>query len=135
MSNSHETERTVNTLQPGENPLFGDYVALMDAPQRELVRAAFQERAAAHNEQLARLYTELASAVMTLTGGEDVDIRELCRGLSSSAIAEEKLYWGARVVEPREQCPVSRLFCHLVLRFVASEVRTANAERRRHLAN
>ena len=110
------------------NPVFSEYAAMLDAGERELVASAFQKR----GEETGHLdlYPTLVDA-LALPEGQDVDIPRLCGAMLASVIAAEKLYWGARVVEPRMGDPVSRLYCHLSLRLTQAEIRQRGRMRRR----
>ncbi len=112
------------------NPVFSEYAAMLDAGERALVASAFQAR----GEETGHLdlYAALVDALELAEGQDvDVDIPGLCGAMLASVIAAEKLFWGARVVEPRMGDPVSRLFCHLTLRLTQAEVKQRGKMRRR----
>jgi hypothetical protein len=117
------------------NPTFGDYTHPLDEPRRELLKAAFRERAGeVHDEHLRALYAALEAA-LGLAAGVDIDMAGMCAGLPPATIAGEKLHWGARVVEPRNDDAVSRLYAHLVLRFIQAEHFAKKRLHRRHEIN
>lgn len=118
----------------GGNPRFGDYVNLMDEPERELVRDAFRGRARELGATLGPLYLSLEDG-LDLGHDADVDIPALCATASPAVIETESRYWAARVTNPRNDDMVSRLFCFLHLRLGQCVFYARRRQVKRHQIN